>query len=74
MRNKYFRILLILVILIVVIIVDFPVLSNFKESIFKRKISPVLGSRSSWRNAGCTSGSQRLQHRSGNPAGCSNYS
>jgi preprotein translocase subunit SecD len=43
MRNKYFRILLILVILIVVIIIDFPVLSSLKESIFKRKISPVLG-------------------------------
>ena len=43
MRNKLLRILLILVILVVVIFIDFPVLTGFKENIFKRKVSPVLG-------------------------------
>jgi preprotein translocase subunit SecD len=43
MRNKLFRILLILVILVVVIIIDFPILTGFKESVFKRKVSPILG-------------------------------
>ena len=43
MRNKLLRVILIFVILIVVILIDFPVLLDIKENIFKRKIEPVLG-------------------------------
>ncbi len=43
MRNRSLRLLLIFVILIVVVIIDFPILTNFKESIFGRRLDPNLG-------------------------------
>lgn len=43
MRNRTLRLLLILVILIVVVIIDFPILSNLKETIFNRPLNPNLG-------------------------------
>ena len=43
MRNRFFRILLIIFILIVVIFIDFPILTEIKQSIFGRSVSPNLG-------------------------------
>jgi preprotein translocase subunit SecD len=43
MRNKLLRIILIIAILVVVVFVDFPILTDLKENIFKRDIAAVLG-------------------------------
>lgn len=43
MRNRTLRLLLILAILIVVVIIDFPILTEFKESVFGRRLDPNLG-------------------------------
>lgn len=43
MRNRSLRLFLILLILIVVVIIDFPVLTNLKKSIFGRQLNPNLG-------------------------------
>lgn len=43
MKNKTLRNTFIIVIVLLVILIDFPILDSFKENIFKREISPVLG-------------------------------
>ena len=43
MRNRTLRLFLILVIIIVVVIIDFPILTNFKQSLFGRPLNPNLG-------------------------------
>lgn len=43
MKNKTLRNTFIIVIVLLVILIDFPILDSFKEKIFKREISPVLG-------------------------------
>ena len=43
MRNKSLRTILIITIIILAILIDFPILGNVKEKIFKRNLDPVLG-------------------------------
>lgn len=43
MRNRALRILLIVLILIIAVIIDFPVLADLKEAVFKRPLTPNLG-------------------------------
>ena len=43
MKNKTLRSILIVVVVILVILIDFPILSNVKQSIFKRDVTAQLG-------------------------------
>lgn len=43
MKNKTLRAILIIAIVVFVILIDFPILSDLKQTVFKREISPVLG-------------------------------
>ncbi|MDK2981848.1 MAG: preprotein translocase subunit SecD [Chloroflexota bacterium] len=43
MKNKALRNILIIVVVILVILIDFPILSNVKQSIFKRDVTAELG-------------------------------